>query len=113
MEQVKDKIHWDLQVANQSINRKGDLRLSPENGYWTIWLRKGGEFTANASHVLNLHVREMHQKVGVCVDYEDGEVSFYDVDGRACIFLPALTSQRSSFRSSAPVLMTTAKIQPP
>lgn len=84
--QVKDKTSWDLGVANQSINRKGDIRLSPKNGYWTIWLRKGNEFTANAGPVVNLHVREMPQKIGVFVDYEAGQVSFYDVDTRACIF---------------------------
>lgn len=84
--QVKDKTQWDLGVANQSINRKGDIRLSPKNGYWTIWLRKGREFTANAGPAINLHVREIPQKVGVFVDYDEGEVSFYDVDTRAKIF---------------------------
>ncbi|XP_044061269.1 E3 ubiquitin-protein ligase TRIM39-like [Siniperca chuatsi] len=84
--QVKGKTHWDLGVANQSINRKGDIRLSPKNGYWTIWLRKGNEFTANAGPAIYLHVREMPRKVGVFVDYEEGQVSFYDVDARAHIF---------------------------
>ncbi|XP_028444427.1 E3 ubiquitin-protein ligase TRIM21-like [Perca flavescens] len=84
--QVKDKTNWDLGVANQSINRKGDIRLSPKNGYWTIWLRNGSELTANAGPAINLNVREMPQKVGVFVDYEGGQVSFYDADARACLF---------------------------
>lgn len=84
--QVKDKTNWDLGVVNQSINRKGDIRLSPKTGYWTIWLRKGNEFTANAGPAINLDVREVPQKVGVFVDYEEGRVSFYDVDNRARIF---------------------------
>ncbi|XP_074505397.1 E3 ubiquitin-protein ligase TRIM21-like [Sebastes fasciatus] len=84
--QVKDKTNWDLGVANQSINRNGDIRLSPTNGYWTIWLRKGNELTANAGPAVNLRVREMPQKVGVFVDYEAAQVSFYDADTRACIF---------------------------
>ncbi|KAK2904377.1 E3 ubiquitin-protein ligase TRIM21-like [Channa argus] len=84
--EVKDKTNWDLGVANHSINRKGDIRLSPKNGYWTVWLRKGQEFTANAGPAINLHVRQLPQKVGVFVDYEEGEVSFYDVDTRAKIF---------------------------
>ncbi|XP_067455860.1 E3 ubiquitin-protein ligase TRIM21-like [Thunnus thynnus] len=84
--QVKDKTQWDLGVANQSINRKGDIRLSPENGYWTIWLRKGNELTANAGPAVKLRVKETPQKVGVFVDYEKGQVSFYDVDSRAHIF---------------------------
>lgn len=84
--QVKDKTQWDLGVANQTINRKGDIRLSPKNGYWTIWLRKGNEFTANTGPAITLSVREVPQKVGVFVDYEGGEVSFFDVDARASIF---------------------------
>ncbi|XP_041653917.1 E3 ubiquitin-protein ligase TRIM21-like [Cheilinus undulatus] len=84
--QVQGKTQWDLGVANQSINRKGDIRLSPKSGYWTIWLRKGNEFTANAGPATNLTVREIPQKVGVFVDYEDGQVSFYDVHARAQIF---------------------------
>ncbi|XP_040904377.1 E3 ubiquitin-protein ligase TRIM21-like [Toxotes jaculatrix] len=84
--QVKDKTQWCLGVANQSINRKGDIRLSPKYGYWTIWLKKEHDFIANADPAINLQVMEMLQKVGVFVDYEKGQVSFYDVDARANIF---------------------------
>ncbi|XP_061582345.1 E3 ubiquitin-protein ligase TRIM21-like [Cololabis saira] len=84
--QVKDKTQWNLGVASSSINRKGDIRLSPRNGYWTICMRKGGEFIANAFPPENLQVRKSPQKVGVFVDYEEGQVSFYDVDARAIIF---------------------------
>lgn len=84
--QVQGKTQWDLGVANESINRKGDIRLSPKTGYWTLWLRKGKEFTANAGPAINLHVREEPEKVGVFVDYEEGRVSFYDVHARAHIF---------------------------
>ncbi|KAI3351134.1 hypothetical protein L3Q82_005693 [Scortum barcoo] len=84
--QVKDKTNWDLGIAKQSINRKGDIRLSPNRGYWTIWLRKGNELTANADPAITLHICEIPKKVGVYVDYEKGQVSFYDVDSRAHIF---------------------------
>ncbi|XP_026214019.1 zinc-binding protein A33-like [Anabas testudineus] len=84
--QVKDKTQWDVGVVNQSINRKGDIRLSPNNGYWTIWLRKGHELTANAGPAIILDVREVPQKVGVFVDCDEGEVSFYNVDTKAKIF---------------------------
>lgn len=83
---VKDKTEWDLGVAYDVINRKGDIRLSPKNGYWTIWLRKGNELTANTGPPVKLHVRRIPEKVGVFVDYEEGRVSFYDVDVWANIF---------------------------
>ncbi|MEQ2258042.1 hypothetical protein XENORESO_003447 [Xenotaenia resolanae] len=84
--QVKGKTQWDLGVVSGSINRKGDIRLSPKNGYWTIWLRKGNVLTANADPAVNLPMRQMPEKVGVFVDYEQGQVSFYDVEARAIIF---------------------------
>ncbi|XP_062416577.1 erythroid membrane-associated protein isoform X1 [Pungitius pungitius] len=84
--QVEDKNHWDLGVANQSINRKGDIRLSPGNGYWTIYLRKGKELAANAGPAANITVRQTPKKVGVFVHYEVGEVSFYDGDSGAQLF---------------------------
>ena len=78
--QVKGKTEWDLGVARESINRKGDIRLSPQNGYWTIWLRKGNEYTANAGPAVVLNLRKKPQKVGVFVNYEKGHVAFYDVE---------------------------------
>ncbi|KAF7199226.1 E3 ubiquitin-protein ligase TRIM39 [Nothobranchius furzeri] len=84
--QVRGKTQWDLGVVRESINRKGDIRLSPKNGYWTVCLREGKEITANAGPAISLHVRQLPQKVGVFVDYDGGEVSFYDADARANIF---------------------------
>lgn len=84
--QVKGKPQWDLGVAYGCINRKGDIRLSPKNGYWTIWLRNGNELTANTVPPIHLTVRQSPEKVGVFVDYKEGQVSFYDVDARANIY---------------------------
>lgn len=119
--QVKDKTQWDLGVANQSINRKGDIRLSPGNGYWTMWLRKENELTANAGPAVKLCVREMPQRVGVFVDYEEGKVSFHDVDSRAhifsftgCIFTEKLfpffsPCANDGGKNSAPLIITPVK----
>uniref|UniRef100_A0A3P9DSJ7 B30.2/SPRY domain-containing protein n=1 Tax=Maylandia zebra TaxID=106582 RepID=A0A3P9DSJ7_9CICH len=68
--QVKGKTKWDLGVARESINRKGEITLSPQDGFWTVGLRNGNEY----------------KKVGVFVDYEEGLVSFYDVGAAALIY---------------------------
>ncbi|XP_071393292.1 E3 ubiquitin-protein ligase TRIM21-like [Centroberyx affinis] len=119
--QVKDKPQWDLGVASESINRKGDIRLSPKNGYWTVWLRKGNEYTANAGPGVILHLREKPQKVGVFVDYEEGQVSFYDVEARAhmysftgCTFTEKLfpffsPCANDGGKNSAPLIITPVK----
>ncbi|XP_072289227.1 E3 ubiquitin-protein ligase TRIM21-like [Eucyclogobius newberryi] len=83
--QVKDKSQWDLGVANESINRNGEVRLSPRNGFWTMWLRNG-QATANAGPPVSVRVRNNLKKIGVFVDYDEGQVCFYDVDARVQIY---------------------------
>uniref|UniRef100_A0A8C9Z747 Uncharacterized protein n=1 Tax=Sander lucioperca TaxID=283035 RepID=A0A8C9Z747_SANLU len=76
--QVKGKTEWTLGVARESINRK--------NGYWTIVLRNGYEYKAGADPPVLLSLKSPPQKVGVFGDYEEGLVSFYDVDAAALIY---------------------------
>ncbi|XP_030210466.1 E3 ubiquitin-protein ligase TRIM39-like [Gadus morhua] len=83
--QVKDKTAWDLGVARESINRIGQITLSPERGYWTIKFNNGGlVFGCNTS--VRVPLRAELQKVGVFVDYDEGLVSFYDVEARVHIY---------------------------
>ncbi|XP_062850568.1 nuclear factor 7, brain-like [Trichomycterus rosablanca] len=84
--QVSGKTDWDLGVAKESINRKGKIKLTPENGYWCMWLRNKTEYEVGeqASPVV-LTLKQAPQKVGVFVDYEEGLVSFYDVDASSHI----------------------------
>uniref|UniRef100_A0A3B4Y8I1 B30.2/SPRY domain-containing protein n=1 Tax=Seriola lalandi dorsalis TaxID=1841481 RepID=A0A3B4Y8I1_SERLL len=84
--QVKGKTDWDLGVARESINRKGEITLSPDDGYWTIWLRNGNEYEALADPRLSLSLKSQPEKVGVFVDHEEGLVSFYDVAAAALIY---------------------------
>ena len=84
--QVKEKTKWDLGVARESIDRKGKISLRPENGFWTIWLRNGNEYEALDDPSVYLSLKSQPQKVGVFVDYEEGLVSFYDVDAAALIY---------------------------
>ncbi|XP_030018511.1 E3 ubiquitin-protein ligase TRIM39-like [Sphaeramia orbicularis] len=84
--QVKGKTEWDLGVVRESIDRKADVPLSPEDGYWTIWLRKRNRFRALDETPVNLPLKCRPQKVGVFVDYEEGLVSFYDVGSSALIY---------------------------
>ncbi|KAK7124286.1 hypothetical protein R3I94_018605 [Phoxinus phoxinus] len=84
--QVEGKTDWDLGVARESINRKGKITASPSNGYWTVWLRNGNEYKACDDPRVSLCVRVKPQRVGVFVDYEEGLVSFYDVESSSHIY---------------------------
>ncbi|XP_044045215.1 E3 ubiquitin-protein ligase TRIM39-like isoform X9 [Siniperca chuatsi] len=84
--QVKGKTDWYFGVCRESIDRKGEITLSPEDGYWTISLENRNEFEALDDPPVRLSLKSQPQKVGVFVDYEEGLVSFYDVDAAAVIY---------------------------
>ncbi|XP_049337945.1 E3 ubiquitin-protein ligase TRIM39-like [Astyanax mexicanus] len=84
--QVSGKTWWDLGVTSESSNRKGEITLSPEDGYWRILLRNKTEYEVAESFPVPLLLKQAPQKVGVFVDYEEGLVSFYDVEVRSHIY---------------------------
>ncbi|XP_067266955.1 E3 ubiquitin-protein ligase TRIM21-like isoform X11 [Chanodichthys erythropterus] len=84
--QVKGKTEWDLGVARESINRKGQIILTPSRGFWTVWLRNENEYAALSDPPVSLSLRVKPQRVGVFVDYEEGLVSFYDVKSSSHIY---------------------------
>ncbi|XP_062299879.1 zinc-binding protein A33-like [Scomber scombrus] len=84
--QVKGKTEWTLGVVRESINRKGQITCSPNNGIWTVFLRNGYEYKALDDTRVLLSLKLKPQKVGVFVDYEEGLVSFYDVDAVTLIY---------------------------
>ncbi|XP_039669153.1 E3 ubiquitin-protein ligase TRIM21-like [Perca fluviatilis] len=120
--QVKGKTNWDLGVARESINRKGRITVSPQNGYWAVWLRNGNESYALDDPAVRLSLKSPPQKVGVFVDYEEGLVSFYDVDAAAliysftgCSFTEKLfpffrPSSNEGGKNSAPLIISSVRV---
>ncbi|XP_036978409.1 E3 ubiquitin-protein ligase TRIM39-like [Acanthopagrus latus] len=84
--EVKDKTRWTLGVAKESVKRKGIIPMCPDNGHWTVWLKNGEEYAALVGSPLPLTVNSKLEKVGVFVDYDEGLVSFYDVDAMELLY---------------------------
>ncbi|XP_061815035.1 bloodthirsty-related gene family, member 12 isoform X1 [Nerophis lumbriciformis] len=82
---VARKTAWTLGLANGTARRKGEIKLSPEGGYWCLWL-KNGEVKALASSRLPLMLTSQPSKVGIFLDYEGGQVSFYDSNARVHLY---------------------------
>ncbi|KAJ8007690.1 hypothetical protein DPEC_G00096780 [Dallia pectoralis] len=100
--EVGDKTSWDLGVVRETINRKGVVTLSPEDGYWAICLRRGSEYRACTGQSILLHLRVKPWRVGIFLDYEEGVVSFYNILND----LDATVVEQSSVMTSSPVLST-------
>ncbi|XP_039595490.1 E3 ubiquitin-protein ligase TRIM39-like isoform X2 [Polypterus senegalus] len=84
--EVGGKTDWFLGVSRESANRKGDVYLNPYNGYWTVCLRNENEYTARIGRPLPLPLRVKPQRVGVFLDYDEGQVSFYNAQSRSHLY---------------------------
>ncbi|XP_026518471.2 erythroid membrane-associated protein-like [Terrapene carolina triunguis] len=83
--EVGDKTRWILGVCRESVRRKGKVTYTPEDGYWVV--RQGdGEYKALTSPWTLLPVSIRPSRVGIFLDYEAGEVSFYNVTDRSHLF---------------------------
>ncbi|XP_067301943.1 E3 ubiquitin-protein ligase TRIM39 [Pseudorasbora parva] len=84
--EVDRKTDWDLGVASHSCNRKGKITVSPSNGYWFLSLRDKDNYAFRTEPSTALPLSLKPQKIGVFVDYEKGQVSFYNVDKKMHIY---------------------------
>nr|XP_023479862.1 butyrophilin subfamily 1 member A1-like [Equus caballus] len=83
--EVGDTCSWDLGICRDNITRKGVVTMSPQNGFWAIRLYEG-EYWALTSPETLLILREIPLSVGIFLDYEAGDVSFYNMTDGSHIF---------------------------
>ncbi|CAM5097443.1 unnamed protein product [Natator depressus] len=83
--QVGGEIIWAVGVARESVRRKGLFCFNPEWGIWAMeqWW---GEFQALTSPKTPLPLSWVPRRIRVCLDYEQGLVTFLDADNDAPIF---------------------------
>ncbi|NXW18438.1 TRI39 ligase, partial [Circaetus pectoralis] len=84
--QVGDKPEWGLGLCRESASRKGNVLFSPDNGYWLLRLQNGGNYEALTSPVSPLTLNVRPRRIGIFLDYEEGEISFYNVSDRSHVY---------------------------
>uniref|UniRef100_A0A8C1L3K5 Si:ch211-114c12.5 n=1 Tax=Cyprinus carpio TaxID=7962 RepID=A0A8C1L3K5_CYPCA len=77
--------YWRIGVTNASSKRHGRCPMNPSEGFWTIW-RSTRQFYACTKPEIELPLSLVPKKLGVYLDYEEGQVSFYKVETRSHIF---------------------------
>ncbi|KAI5228244.1 E3 ubiquitin-protein ligase TRIM68 [Manis pentadactyla] len=77
--EVGDRSEWGLGVCKENVDRKEVVYLSPHYGFWVIRLRKGNEYRAGTDEYPLLSLPVPPRRVGVFLDYEAHDISFYNV----------------------------------
>ncbi|XP_055261939.1 tripartite motif-containing protein 26 isoform X2 [Moschus berezovskii] len=72
-------------VARDSVKRKGDLSLRPEDGVWALRLSSAGIW-ANTSPEAELFPALRPRRVGIALDYEGGTVTFTNAESQELIY---------------------------
>ncbi|KAM6148420.1 E3 ubiquitin-protein ligase TRIM58 [Erethizon dorsatum] len=83
---VGKRAEWGLGVCRDSLPRKGEATPSPENGVWALWLLRGAEYMVLGSPSVPPLQLSRPGRVGLFLDYEAGELSFYDVAHESHIY---------------------------
>ncbi|GCC38313.1 hypothetical protein chiPu_0016827 [Chiloscyllium punctatum] len=79
--EVGEKTWWSLGVARESVERKVGIDLNPKTGFWIVGLYPGcGYLAATSPLETPLSPSVNPRKIGVFLDYEGGQVSFYNAD---------------------------------
>ncbi|XP_051814195.1 nuclear factor 7, brain-like [Acanthochromis polyacanthus] len=81
--EVGDHPEWNIGLAKESVDRKGEIYASPEYGIWCL-LYKGGKYTNVVGQTVR--VKKNLQRIRVQLDYDRGEVSFSDSEDMTQIY---------------------------
>ncbi|XP_075889909.1 erythroid membrane-associated protein [Nelusetta ayraudi] len=77
---------WRLGVAKASAARRGFRSLNSDTGYLSLRLERGTELKALTVPTTLLPQGLAPRRVGVYLDYEQGQLSFYDVEKRSHLY---------------------------
>lgn len=80
------EMDWRLGVAKESALRKGFKSLNTNTGYLTLRLERGVELKALTVPFTALPESLIPRRVGVYLDYEQGQLSFYDAEHHSHIY---------------------------
>ncbi|KFO33892.1 Butyrophilin subfamily 2 member A2 [Fukomys damarensis] len=89
--EVEDVMVWAIGVCRDSTERKGEALLLPQNGFWTLEMF-GNQYRALSSPERILPMKERLCRVAVFLDYEAGDVSFYNMRDRSHIYTCPLST---------------------
>uniref|UniRef100_A0A3B3XCZ7 Nuclear factor 7, brain-like n=1 Tax=Poecilia mexicana TaxID=48701 RepID=A0A3B3XCZ7_9TELE len=100
--EVGDHPRWTVGLVKESVDRKGEIDISPESRNWCLWHRHGKYTTGVVGETVT--VKKSLQRIRVQLDYESGDVSFYDSEDMTliCTYRDTFTEKLFPYFSIGP-----------
>nr|XP_061805920.1 E3 ubiquitin/ISG15 ligase TRIM25-like [Nerophis lumbriciformis] len=83
---VGENKDWKLGVATESAQKKGLFDMSPANGYFALWWSSGQLRALTAPPLTKVKTPLRLRQVGIFLEVETGQVSFYNTKTSSEIF---------------------------
>ncbi|XP_076832305.1 E3 ubiquitin-protein ligase TRIM50-like [Brachyhypopomus gauderio] len=77
---VGQKPKWRIGIIKGTTCRKSKITKSPEGGVWLIGVKEGRVYEAFASPRVTLPLASQPRVLGLFLDYERGELTFFNAD---------------------------------
>uniref|UniRef100_A0AAY4AQK5 B30.2/SPRY domain-containing protein n=1 Tax=Denticeps clupeoides TaxID=299321 RepID=A0AAY4AQK5_9TELE len=77
--------YWRVGVTTATSQRHGRFPMCPSKGYWTLW-RSTRQFYACTQPETALPLTLVPRKLGIYLDYEEGQISFYNAENKSHIY---------------------------
>ncbi|KAM6307036.1 E3 ubiquitin-protein ligase TRIM7-like [Podargus strigoides] len=88
---------WAVGVARESLKKREEPSASPEMELWSMGLCEGQFWALTSLERIPLYQIQVPRRIRVSLDYEKGQVGFFDADKRALIFtFPAASFEGES-----------------
>ncbi|XP_078422455.1 zinc-binding protein A33-like [Cetorhinus maximus] len=82
---VGNKTSWDVGVVKDTFRKRGS-RSAQDTGYWIIGMKNGIEYWASTANPTRISINAKPKKIGVYLDYEGGQLSFYNASNMSTLF---------------------------
>ncbi|XP_047460307.1 E3 ubiquitin-protein ligase TRIM39 isoform X2 [Mugil cephalus] len=76
---------WRIGVTAADSQRHGRFPMTPKQGFWALW-RSTKHFYACTKPETPLPVSLVPRRIGIYLDYEEGQISFYNAQDKSHIY---------------------------
>ncbi|XP_028284974.1 E3 ubiquitin-protein ligase TRIM39 isoform X1 [Parambassis ranga] len=77
--------YWRIGLTSADSKRIGRFPMTPKQGYWVLW-RSTNQFYACSKPETLLPIGLVPRRIGIYLDYEEGQISFYNAETKSHIY---------------------------